>query len=156
MNVNMFWRSLAAGLCGSVAHSCLMFLKSWAGWLPSFQPYEDLQHLLAGFTGYSVHPWIPWTLSFLNGAVVFGFLFGRFYRFLPGRNGAVKGLIFGALGWIMMGLLFFPALGLGLFAVGQGLGAQPAMFSFLMLVTYGIAMGVAYATLGAKDPREIS
>ena len=38
------WKSLAAGLCGSAAHSGLMFLKSWMGWLPSFHPYEDIQH----------------------------------------------------------------------------------------------------------------
>ena len=36
------WRSLAAGLCGSAAHSGLILRKSWIGWLPSFHPYEDI------------------------------------------------------------------------------------------------------------------
>jgi len=50
----------------------------------------------------------------------------------------VKGLIFGALGWVAMGLLFFPALGRGLFALEAGLGTMPALFSLLMLLTYGV------------------
>ena len=105
------WPAVAAGLAGSAAHSCLMFLKTRAGLLPSFQPYDDLQRLLGDLVGGSVGPAVPWLLSFANGALVLGFLFGRTYRLLPGRNGAVKGLIFGLIGWILMGLIFFPLLG---------------------------------------------
>ena len=144
------WRSLAAGLCGSAAHSGLMLLKSRMGWLPSFHPYEDLQQALSGLVGGSVPPAIPWALSFLNGAVVLGILFGRLYRVLPGRSGAAKGFVFGVFGWIAMGLLFFPVLGQGLFATGAGLGARPALFSLAMLLTYSIFMGIAYSTLDQK------
>ncbi|MGA7995793.1 MAG: DUF6789 family protein [Bradyrhizobium sp.] len=145
------WKSLAAGLCGSAAHSGLMFLKSWMGWLPSFHPYEDIQHVLSGLVGSAVSPAIPWALSFLNGAVVLGILFGRLYHVLPGRGGAAKGLIFGLFGWIAMGLLLFPALGQGPFAAWAGLGARPALFSLAMLLTYSIIMGIAYSTLGRKN-----
>ena len=106
-------RTTFAGLCGSVAHSGLMLLKSGMGWLPSFQPYDDLQQLLSQLVGGSVNPLIPWALSFLNGSVLLGYLFGRVYRLLPGDSGAAKGLVFGVLGWIVMGLLFFPMLGWG-------------------------------------------
>ena len=116
MDANRIWKSLAAGLCGSAAHSGLMFLKSWMGLLPSFHPYEDLQQALSELVGSSVHPLIPWALSFLNGAVVLGILFGRLYRLLPGRSGAAKGLVFGVFGWVVMGVAFFPMLGRGLFA----------------------------------------
>ena len=120
------WKSLAAGLCGSAAHSGLMFLKSWMGWLPSFHPYEDIQRALSGLVGGAVSPAIPWALSFLNGSVVLGILFGRLYRVLPGCSGAAKGLIFGVFGWMGMGLLLFPVLGQGPFAARAGLGARPA------------------------------
>jgi hypothetical protein len=153
MDANRFGRALAAGLCGSAAHFCLMFLKSWTGFLPSFQPYADLQQLLSVLVGTSVHPLVTWALSFLNGAVVLGFVFGRSYALLPGRNGAVKGLIFGVLGWIVMGCVFFPLLGRGLFATQAGLGVLPALFSLLMLLTYSVVMGIAYSAL---LPREIS
>jgi hypothetical protein len=127
-----------------------MFLKSWAGVLPSFQPYSDLQQAFADFIGSSINPVVLWLLSFLNGAVVLGFLFGRAYRLLPGRSGAAKGFIFGVLGWIVMGLLFFPALGRGLFAIEAGLGVMPAFFSLLMVLTYSIIMGIAYSALSPK------
>ncbi len=89
-------------------------------------------------------------LSFLNGAVVLGFLFGRTYGLLPGRNGATKGFVFGVVGWVVMGLLFFPWLGRGLFASQAGLGVLPALFSLLMLLTYSVIMGVVYSTLNLK------
>ncbi len=154
MDANRIWKSLAAGLCGSAAHSGLMLLKSWAGWLPSFQPYDDLQQALGHLVGGSVHPALPWALSFLNGAVVLGFIFGRIYRLLPGRSGAAKGFAFGLLGWIVMGLLFFPALGRGLFATQAGLGLKPALFSLLMLLTYSTIMGIAYSALNPKGVGE--
>ena len=141
------WPAVVAGLAGSAAHSCLMFLKTRAGLLPSFQPYDDLQRLLGDLVGSSVGPAVPWLLSFANGALVLGFLFGRTYRLLPGRNGAVKGLIFGLIGWILMGLIFFPLLGRGLFATGAGLGLLPAAFSLVMVLTYSIIMGIAYSIL---------
>lgn len=145
------WKSLAAGLCGSAAHSGLMFLKYRMGWLPSFHPYEDMQQALSGLVGGSVPPAIPWALSFLNGAVVLGILFGRLYRFLPGRSGAVKGFVFGVFGWMAMGVLLFPLLGQGLFATQAGLGARPALFSLAMLLTYSIIMGIAYSVLDRKN-----
>ncbi len=129
MGANGIWKSFAAGLCGSAAHTGLMLLKSRMGWLPSFHPYEDLQQALSQLVGGSVDPLVPWALSFLNGAVVLGIVFGRSYRLLPGRSGAAKGFVFGVLGWIAMGVLFFPMLGRGLFATGAGLGLLPALFS---------------------------
>src|SRR5581483_310588 len=101
-------KSIVAGLCGSVAHSLLMYAKSRAGWLPAFQPYEAFQLALGRLTGSDVHPIVPWVLSFANGAMVLGFIFGRLYGRLPGRSGVVKGVVFGLLGWAVMGLLFFP------------------------------------------------
>jgi hypothetical protein len=145
------WKSLAAGLCGSAAHFGLMFLKSRMGWLPSFHPYEDIQQAISGVIGGSVPPAVPWALSFLNGAVVLGILFGRLYRVLPGRSGAAKGFVFGVFGWMAMGVLLFPLLGQGLFAIQAGLGARPALFSLAMLLTYSVIMGIAYSTLGQKN-----
>jgi hypothetical protein len=149
MKFDRIWRTTLAGLCGSAAHSGLMLLKSQMGWLASFQPYHDLQQALSQMVGSSVHPLIPWALSFLNGSVLLGFLFGRAYRWLPGDSGAAKGLVFGVLGWMVMGLVFFPMLGRGLFATQAGLGFQPAMFSLLMVLSYSVIMGVIYSTLHA-------
>lgn len=115
--------------------------------LPSFQPYHELQAALSQLFGRSVHPAVPWALSFLNGSVLLGFLFGRAYRWLPGECGAAKGLVFGVLGWMLMGLVFFPLLGRGVFATGAGLGLQPALFSLLMVLSYSVILGLVYSKL---------
>jgi hypothetical protein len=73
---------------------------------------------------------------------------------LPGEGGLAKGFVFGVLGWIAMGLMFFPMLGRGLFATGAGLGFQPAMFSLSMLLSYSMIMGLIYAALNAGGSAE--
>ena len=143
------WKAAVAGLCGSAVHSLLMYLKFRLGVLPAFQPYESLQLALGRLTGGSVHPVVPWMLSLLNGSTITGFSFGRLYRQIPGGTGAIKGLIFGVCCWAVMGLVFFPLLGLGLFATGIGLGVWPALFSLAMLLTYSVVMGVVYDGLSS-------
>jgi len=54
MDFSRVWKSIAAGLCGSAAHTGLMALKSWARILPGFEPYSDLQALLASLTFFPV------------------------------------------------------------------------------------------------------
>jgi len=58
-------------------------------------------------------------------------------------------LSFGVWCWVVMGLVFFPLLGLGLFATGIGLGVWPALFSLAMLLTYSVVMGVVYERLNS-------
>ena len=148
MDFSRVWKSIAAGLCGSAAHTGLMALKSWARILPSFEPYSDLQALLASLVGSSVHPAIPWVLSYFNGSVVLGFLFGQFYSRLPGRTALAKGTVFGLAIWIVMGLTFFPAIGKGPFAMDAGLGLKPTIFSLLMVLTYSITLSTVYSVFG--------
>jgi hypothetical protein len=131
------------------AHSLLMFTKSTAGLLPEFRPYESLQIALGRLIGLEVHPWLPWLLSFVNGSMVLGFLFGRIHRLLPGRDGVTKGVMFGLLGWAAMGLVAFPLLGLGVFAIDVGLGAAPALFTLAMMLAYSVVLGIAYTALDA-------
>jgi hypothetical protein len=144
------WKTLIAGLCGMIAHWLLMYFKSRSGLLPTFNPYAILQANLARMTGEAVSPIVPWAMSFLNGFIVISFVFKLLYRWLPGHSGAVKGLAYGFLGWAMMGLIFFPLLGLGVFALNAGLGISPALFSFAMVQTYSVVMGAVYGALGSR------
>jgi hypothetical protein len=153
MPEHWIWKSAIAGLCGSIAHSLLMYFKSRSGLLPAFDPYNSLQIALGKLVGGNVYPAVPWALSFLNGSTLVGMVFGHAYPLLPGSSGAVKGAVFGALGWIAMGLVFFPWLGLGLFAFGVGGGGWPALFSLAMLLTYSVVMGMVYAWLNSESAR---
>lgn len=149
VGVHWFWKAMIAGLCGTAAHTVLMYFKSRSGILPAFQPYQSLQLVLVRMTGSDVHPVVPWLLSWINGSAVLGFLFGRMYRIIPGRSGVAKGVAFGLFGWALMGAIFFPLLGLGVFAANLGLGIRPALFQFAMFMTYSIVLGTVYGVLHA-------
>ncbi len=61
------WKSLFAGLSGTIVHALFMYFKSRTGLLPSFQPYQSFQVALSQWTGANVPAIVPWALSFLNG-----------------------------------------------------------------------------------------
>ena len=138
-----------SGLVRTIVHFLFMYFKSRSGLLPSFQPYQSLQATLSYSVGTNVPAIVPWMLTFVNGMAILGFLFARVYRFLPGRSGAAKGLTFGLIGWVLMGLIFFPLIGLGPFAIRVGAGFGPALLSVSMLLTYSVVLGTVYAALNS-------
>jgi hypothetical protein len=144
-------RSVVAGASGSVVHFLFMYLKTATGLLPKFQPYHSFQIALSDWLGTNVPHVVPWALSFLNGMTIIGFLFARINRLLPGKTGAVKGMIFGLIGWVFMGLVFFPLIGLGPFATSVGSGFGPAVLSLVMLQTYSIVLGTVYVALEGEN-----
>jgi uncharacterized protein DUF6789 len=140
------WKSVIAGSAGTVVHFMFMYAKSRLGVLPSFQPYPAFQAALSRWVGTDPAI-VPWLLSFLNGMTILGLLFARLQRLLPGQTGPSKGLAFGVIGWLFMGLIFFPLIGLGPFAFGAELGIAPAALSLAMVLTYSIVLGTVYGAL---------
>ena len=124
-----------------------MYFKARTGLLLAFQPYHSFQIALGHWVGADVPAIVPWTFSFLNGATILGFLFARISWMLPGQSSAAKGLRFGLIGWLFMGLIFFPLIGLGPFAIWVGLGIGPALLSLAMVLTYSVVLGTVYAAL---------
>ena len=49
----------------------------------------------------------------------------------------------------MMNLIFFPLLGLGLFATHLDLGIWPSLFSLGMMLAYSVVMGIVYGMMDA-------
>jgi hypothetical protein len=141
------WKPLVAGLSGTLVHFFFMYLKSRTGLLPLFQPYQSFQHALSLWVGADVPAIVPWLLSFLNGMAILGFLFGRIKGLLPGRNGISKGVVFGFIGWVLMGTIFFPLIGLGPFALQAGEGIWPALQSLAMVLIYSIVLATVYFAL---------
>jgi hypothetical protein len=48
-----------------------------------------------------------------------------------------------------MGLIFFPLIGFGPFAIQAGSGCGPALLSLAMMLTYSIVMGTVYSALNS-------
>jgi hypothetical protein len=143
-NMTRIRNSVIAGLCGTVVHSLLALVHSKVGPLPEFQPNDDFRRALSWLIGQDIHPGVAWLLLFVNGAVIWGFLFGQVYRFLPGKYPWQKGVVFGICAWIVMGFVFFPLVDRGIFAMGLGLGAAPAILLLAMLLTYSVTMSLVY------------
>jgi hypothetical protein len=141
------WNAFIAGFCGTVVHSLLMLVHSKSGPLPGFQPNEEIQRGLSWVIGTEVHTGVVWLLSFVNGAIVWGFVFGQTYRFLPGNSPWLKGVFFGVCAWLVMGLLFFPLVDRGIFAAKLGLGIAPAMLMLGALFAYSVTMSLVYSLL---------
>lgn len=139
-----------AGFCGTVVHSLLLLIHSSSGPLPGFQPNEDIQRGLLWLIGTDVHPSVAWLLSFVNGALIWGFIFGQAYRFLPGRSPLLKGAFFGFCAWMAMGLFFFPLVDRGIFATRLGLGIVPAILMLLALLAYSVTMSLVYDFLNRR------
>ena len=140
-------KSFLAGLAGTLAQMTLSFVKVRLGILPEFQPYESLQRALRDATGAAMSPWLAWALTFVNGALIWGFIFARIYTRLPGRTWLPKGLFFALCAWVGSGLLLLPFMGLGPFALGAGLGVGPALFMAAGLTIYSCVMSFAYSAL---------
>jgi len=49
-----------------------------------------------------------------------------------------------------MGLIFFPLIGFGPFAIQVGSGFGPALLSLGMTLTYSIVMGTVYSALNSR------
>jgi len=147
MRVPPLVAALLAGLSGTLAHLALMSAKGALNIMPEFQPYEALQATLSAVAGRELHPIFLWLLSWLNGALLVGFIFARIWRYVPGQSGFVKGIVFGVAAWLIMGLVAFPMIGLGLFASVYGL--QAIVLSAVMLLIYSATMGSAYGVLCA-------
>jgi hypothetical protein len=83
-----------------------------------------------------------WVDHFLVGTMLWGALFAGFDAVTPKVPLRLKGIIFGVGAWLLMMLIFMPAVGAGLFGANLGLAVPVAML-FLHLV-YGAALGIAF------------
>jgi uncharacterized membrane protein YagU involved in acid resistance len=133
---------LIAGFIATVALSILMIAKSSMGLLPQLNPIEDIVHVANVLTGMTLPLPLGWIGHFVLGTVVWGIIYAAMQASLPGAP-IVKGLIFGALAWLAMMIIFMPLAGNGLFALSLGLPATVA--TLVLHLVYGAVLGVVYA-----------
>jgi len=131
---------LAGGFVGTIAITMMMYF----GASMMLGAPMDIAGELAGMIG------VPWMLGmvihFALGTVVFSCAYGlAAARFLP-RNGALSGLIWGVLLWLVAMLIMSPIMGKGLF-----MGAMPpAIASLTGHIAYGLILGVIVHWQGTR------
>lgn len=145
--MNIYIRSMMAGLVATIILSMIMLMKSMIGIMPDLNVIRMLgkmAHDMMGIGG----PGIAWLIHFMIGTVLWGVLFAVLFGKLPGNNPTVKGIAFGILAWFLMMLIPMPMAGAGLFGLKMGLMA-PIMTLMLHMI-YGAVLGFAFGKLTPK------
>lgn len=135
---------LIAGFIATVVLSILMIAKSSMGLTPQLNPIGDIVRVADQLTGMTLPLPFGWIGHFVLGTIVWGIVYAALQASLPGAP-AVKGLIFGALAWLAMMIIFMPLAGDGLFALS--LGFQATVATLVLHLIYGAVLGVTYATV---------
>lgn len=148
--VSKIGNGLLAGSIATVFLSILLVVKSTFGILPRFNLIDDTLFIVDMFLGDEVPPLVGWILHFLIGVVVWGTAYAFLSPRLPGRD-VVKGLLFGAIAWLVMMVTFMPAAADGFFALVIGPAAMIAALGFHLI--YGAVLGASYGRLAARNER---
>jgi uncharacterized membrane protein YagU involved in acid resistance len=142
MKPGMIGSGIAAGFVATVVLSAMMLIKYYMGLVPQLNPIEDIVHVADHLTGMTLPLPFGWIGHFVLGTVAWGIIYAALQASLPGAP-VVKGLIFGALAWLAMMIIFEPLAGDGLFALS--LGPQATVATLVLHLIYGAVLGVAYA-----------
>jgi hypothetical protein len=141
-----------AGICGTFAQISLRAAREALGVLPDFQPYGDLQRQLFRWGGSSLPPSLQALLPLISGALIWSSIFAWAYPWIPGKTALLKGLSVSGFAWLLAGLVFFPVIGEGVFALNARAGAWPALLMLVMLCSYCVTLGLVYGWL-RRTPR---
>jgi uncharacterized membrane protein YagU involved in acid resistance len=146
MNVS---RAAIAGLLGTAAMTALLLVEPSIG-LPKIAMGQVLSTSLGLTTAHlSIGPALGWALHFLIGmalAVIYG---AAFDRRLPGPA-VVRGMIYGALVFVVAQVVFMPLVGGGIFSRGD---SELLAGSLLGHLLYGGVIGWTYGVSGISTNR---
>jgi uncharacterized membrane protein YagU involved in acid resistance len=135
---------MVAGFVGTVA---ITFMMYFVAPMMMGQPM-DIAAMLGSMLGGC---WIAgMVLHFVNGTVIFPLIYTAvLYHVLPGAP-AVKGLIWGAVLWLLAQILVMPMMGGGFFSANAG-GMAAVMGSLMGHLVYGAILGAL-----AGEPKRIA
>lgn len=139
--------AVIAGVCGTTTQFALRSARKALGVLPDFQPYEDVQRFLFDAFGASLPPLLQGMLPLVSGALIWSSIFALAYHRIPGQTALRKGLVVALFAWLFTGLVMFPAVGKGVFALHAGPGAWPALVMLVVLVSYCVTLSLVYGWL---------
>jgi uncharacterized membrane protein YagU involved in acid resistance len=105
---------------------------------------------IAAMLGQMVGGWaMGMAMHFINGTIIFPLIYALvLYRFLPGPP-VVKGILWGAILWLVAQLMVMPMMGAGVFSSNAG-GMMAAVSSLVGHTVYGALLGIiAGSSIGA-------
>lgn len=130
-----FGKGVLGGVVATAVMSALMLIKGAMGLMPQLDVIQMLSKMMG------VSPAMAWVVHFGIGAM-WGLLFALAYSVIPGASAVVKGMLLGAVAWLVMMLVVMPMAGVGLFGMKMGLMAP--MMTLLLHLIFGAVMGLVY------------
>jgi hypothetical protein len=126
-------RVIVGGFVGTLGMTMMMYLLA-----PMMGVKMDIAGSLAGMLA------VPWAVGllmhFLNGSVVFPLIYALvIFRYLKG-GATIRGIMLGAVLWLMAQLLVMPMIGAGVFSSQIG-GVMAVAASLMAHVVYGALLG---------------
>lgn len=143
-----YMRAMIAGFVATVVLSLLMIMKSMMGIMPQLDVISMLGTMSQDMMGFG-GPAVAWSIHFMIGTVLWGFLFAVLYPLLPGSGAVGKGISFGVLAWFMMMIGPMPMAGVGFF--GMNLGLMAPMMTLALHVIFGAVLGLVFARLSSAS-----
>jgi hypothetical protein len=137
-------KGLVSGFLATLVLSGVMLLRNALHLAPDFSLIQLLTRL--GSMG-TVQAWAD---HFIIGTVIWGLLYGACEFCIDKGSHLLKGLLFGVFAWLVMMVVFFPAIGDGLF--GAKLGILAAGITLFYHLVYGVALGGIFGFLDLLSP----
>lgn len=145
--MNRYSAGIIAGLVATVVLSILMLMKGAMGLMPDLNIIRMLTEMAHQRMGAPATPLVGWMMHIVIGTVAWGLLFAVLSDKLPTSSMVTKGMIFGAIAWLLMMIGPMPMAGAGLFGLKMGMMA-PVMTLVLHLV-FGAVLGAVYGRLAS-------
>jgi uncharacterized membrane protein YagU involved in acid resistance len=146
MNVT---RAAVAGLLGTAAMTALLLVEPSIG-LPKIAMGQVLSSSLGLTTAHlSIGPALGWVLHFLIGMALAVIYAAAFDRRLPG-SAVVRGMLYGALVFVVAQVVFMPLVGGGIFSRGD---SELIAGSLLGHLLYGGVIGWTYGVSAVSTNR---
>lgn len=148
--MNRYSAGMIAGLVATIVLSLLMLMKGAMGLMPELNVIKMLTAMAHQRMGTPAMPLVGWMMHFVIGTIAWGLLFAALNNKLPTSSMVTKGMIFGAIAWLLMMIGPMPMAGAGLFGLKMGMMA-PVMTLILHLV-FGAVLGAVYGRLASDRP----
>ncbi len=147
--MNRYPAGIIAGFIATIVLSMLMLMKGAMGLMPDLNVIKMLTEMAYQRMGTPATPLVGWMMHIIIGSVAWGLLFAALSNKLPTNSIVGKGMIFGAIAWLLMMIGPMRMAGAGLFGLKMGMMA-PVMTLILHLI-FGAVLGAVYGRLASDQ-----
>lgn len=139
--MNKMKAGMISGFTATVVLSALMVIKGRMGLMPDV----DVIAMLARQMGSSTV--MGWLAHFMIGVIGYGIAYALVFSRLSLGGHALRGLVLGIAGWLVMMVMLMPMMGAGLFGMQMPSGMMVPVATLMLHVIFGAVLGLVFGKL---------